>query len=109
MNAICTLMVGPLLVKSASFGYTIGVLCNNCLLKSHIISILNILLNWSMGDTITLFPISFVMGVPVLLEDAFTSVKIATSTLISFVLLQPSSLLVIYLNKSVISVILVIY
>ncbi|KAK8682133.1 hypothetical protein V6N13_054528 [Hibiscus sabdariffa] len=89
MNAICTLMVGPSLVTSASFGYTIRVLCNNCLLKSHILFILNTLFNWSSRKTITLLPISFVMGVPVLLEDACTGVEIATSTLISFVLLQP--------------------
>ncbi|KAK8703940.1 hypothetical protein V6N13_047580 [Hibiscus sabdariffa] len=94
MNAICKLMVGPSLVKSASFGYTILVRCNNCLLKSHIISIFNTLLDWSTTKTI-LLPISFVMGVPVLLEDACTGVEIATSTLISFVLLQPRSLLVI--------------
>ncbi|KAK8682173.1 hypothetical protein V6N13_054567 [Hibiscus sabdariffa] len=100
INAICTLKVGPSLVKSASFGYTIHVLCSNYPLKFHILSILDTLLNWFTRKTIT-FPISFVMDVPVLFEDACTGVEIATSTLISFVLLQPPSLLVIHIKKSI--------
>ncbi|KAL4274043.1 hypothetical protein GQ457_13G026450 [Hibiscus cannabinus] len=47
---------------------------HSCAVKSHIISILNTLLHWSTTNTISLLSISFVMGVPVLLEDACTGV-----------------------------------